>query len=1042
MAGIAALLAALACAAPAFGAESVTAGAESLRTGWYPGEAKLTPQLLEGGGFGKIFKMAVKGQVYAQPLVSGNTLLAATEGNWIYGLDPRSGEVKWERQVETPWSSEGFCSAPGPNVGITGTPVIDPETNVAYFASKSYVSGNSGPATWKMHAIDLANGHEEPNFPVEISGKAENLATEDKFEPNQLLQRPALLLMGGVVYAAFGSLCDNSPYDGWVVGISTSGQKKAMWASSPHGDSIWQGGGGLVSDGEGQILLTTGNSENHEFGTGNPPPPGPGDEPPEELGESVVRLQVQPGGGLKATDFFSPSNNVFLDEGDLDFGSGAPLGLPSKYFGTASIPNLMVEVGKEGVVYLLNRDELGGMDQGFGVGQGPEGKDDVVQEIPETGGLWGSMAVWPGDGGYIYVPSTGEEEIEGKEGSFEVFGYGTEGGKPHFSLVAEKKNTLGYGSGSPIVTSNGTESGSGIVWQPTCVKPYACKESTLVAYAAVPQAGAPRKLWSEQIGVASKFARPEAHEGRIYVGALDGHVIGFGPTPSLSVSKTGAGSGTITSTPTGIECGSTCSARFPEESTVTLKESPAAHSEFTGWTGCTHEPSATECEVTMAETNSVTAGFAPTHYTLSVSKSGTGSGTVTSTPTGIHCGATCNASFEEESTVKLTETPAAHSEFTGWTGCTHEPSATECEVKITEAKSVTAGFTPILHTLSVSKSGSGTVTSTPTGIECGSTCSAKFNEPEAVVLTATPDLHNEFKGWSGCEHELSPTKCEETMAADRSVGAEFQPVPKNEVEVTVTGQGSVSADSGPISHCTEVGGTCKGQYEKGSTVKLTETPAAHSEFTGWTGCTHEPSATECEVTITEAEAKSVTADFAPIRHTLTISKSGTGSGTISSSPAGIECGVVCNASFDEQEMVTLTETPAAQSEFTGWSGCAIAAGNTCQVESSEDRRVTATFALEEIPVPPVVTLPNSKIIAATVRKARRTVTFRFRGEFNPLRFQCKLIKPGRKKSTTNFSLCTSPKTYTRLKRGKYTFEVRAINSAGPDPSPAIRRFKL
>ncbi|MGA8745517.1 MAG: PQQ-binding-like beta-propeller repeat protein [Solirubrobacterales bacterium] len=1285
--GIAMALSALACNPPAsVAAEPVTAGSEALRTGWYPNEAKLTPDLLEGGGFGKIFRTAVKGQVYAQPLVSGNTLLAATENNWIYGLDPHSGEVKWEREVETPWSDEGFCTAPAPNVGVTGTPVIDPETNVAYFVAKSYASGNSGPATWKMHAIDLTNGSEEPNFPVEIAGKAENIATEDKFEPSELLQRPALLLMGGVVYAAFGSLCDNSPYDGWVVGISTTGEKKAMWASSPHGDSIWQGGGGLVSDGEGQILLTTGNSENHEFGTGNPPPPGPGNQPPEELGESVVRLQVQSGGGLKATDFFSPSNNVFLDENDLDFGSGAPLGLPSAYFGTTSIPHLMVEVGKEGVIYLLNRDDLGGMDQGT---EGLEGKDDVVQEIPETGGLWGSMAVWPGDGGYIYVPSTGEEEIEGKEGSFEVFGYGTEAGKPHLSLVAEKKNTLGYGSGSPIVTSNGTESGSGIVWQPTCVKPYACKESTLVAYAAVPKAGTPHKLWSEQIGVASKFARPEAHEGRIYVGALDGHVVGFGPTPSLNLTKTGAGGGTVTSNPSGIDCGATCSARFPEESTVTLTETPAAQSEFTGWSGCSHEPSATECEVTIAESNSVSAGFSPTHYKLTVSKTGAGSGTVTSSPTGINCGSTCSASFKEGETITLTETPTAHNQFSGWSGCSHEPSATECEVTMSEAKSVSAGFAPILHTLNVSKTGSGTVSSTPSGIACGATCSAQFDEPEAVVLTASPSPRNEFKAWSGCQHELSATKCEETMSADRSVGAEFQPVPDNELEVTVTGQGSVSAGSGPISDCTEAGGTCRGQYEMGSTVTLTETPAAHSQFSGWSGCDHEPSATVCEVTITEAEsvsatftpilhtlnvsktgagsgtvtssptgincgstcsasfkeaetitltetpaahnqftgwsgctnepsatecditmseAKSVSAGFAPILHTLsvskfgygtgtvtsspagiecgtecsasfkegevitltevpaahnqfvgwigcshepsasecevtisedktvsvaftptlrtlnvsklgygtgtitsspagiecgtdcfatfgegevitltetpaahsqfagwsgcphepsatqcevtisedltvsatftpilhtiTVAKAGSGQGTVSSAPAGIECGSICSANFDEAEMVTLIETPAANSQFSGWSGCVLTAGDTCEVESSDDRSVTANFTLEENFPPPPPSLPNSKITAARIRQSRRMVSFRFRGETNPLRLQCRLIRPGRRKSATRFSACASPKAYSHLKPGPYTFEVRAINSAGADPSPAIRRFRI
>ena len=155
------------------------------------------------------------------------------------------------------------------------------ETNVAYFFSKAYASGNSGPAAWKMHAVDLSNGEEEPGFPVPISGEAQNLPGVE-FNPTQQLQRPALLLMNGVVYAAFGSHCDIQPYEGWIVGVSTSGQIKTMWATSSTGSAIWQAGGGLISDGEGQILFTTGN--------GPPPPPGPGDSPPEgELGESVAR---------------------------------------------------------------------------------------------------------------------------------------------------------------------------------------------------------------------------------------------------------------------------------------------------------------------------------------------------------------------------------------------------------------------------------------------------------------------------------------------------------------------------------------------------------------------------------------------------------------------------------------------------------------------------------------------------------------------------------------------------------------------------------
>ena len=137
-------------AAPASAAdEPVTAAADSLRTGWYPENGQLTPQLLEEkGGFGRNFDTPVQGQVYAQPLVFGHTLLAATEDNWIYGIDPQSGAIRWSRKVGTPWNSADIgCTDLEPRVGITGTPVIDPETNVAYFFSKAYASGNSGAAS-------------------------------------------------------------------------------------------------------------------------------------------------------------------------------------------------------------------------------------------------------------------------------------------------------------------------------------------------------------------------------------------------------------------------------------------------------------------------------------------------------------------------------------------------------------------------------------------------------------------------------------------------------------------------------------------------------------------------------------------------------------------------------------------------------------------------------------------------------------------------------------------------------------------------------
>lgn len=587
----------LICATSAFATEPpVTAAAGPSRTAWYPDEPRLTPQLLEGGGFGRNFETAVRGQVYAQPLVFGHTLLAATEDNWIYGIDSRSGEVEWERSVGTPWNSADIgCGDLAPHVGITGTPVIDPNTDIAYFFAKGYASGESGPAIWKMHAVDLASGGEEPGFPVTISGEAENLPGLG-FDPTQQLQRPALLLMNGVVYAGFGSLCDTDPFHGWVVGVSTAGQIRTMWATTEgDGAAIWQGGGGLASDGEDQILLATGNSWS--------PPPGPGDEPPEgHLGDSVVRARVEPDGKLVATDFFSPFNGEELDSEDLDLGSSGPLVLPSPYFGTEELPHLLVQVGKAGVVYLLNRDDLGGM------AQGPEEKNADVGEATLQNGVWGSLATWPGDGGYVYIPASGE--IPGN-GALEILKYGTDGsGKPELTPVA-RATGLEFGSGSPIVTSGGATAGSGIVWISQCPESPECKESTLDAYAAAPGGSEPAPLWNAKIGVSTKFARPDASGERIYVGTRDGGILAFGPTHhTLTVLREGASGGSVRSDAEGIECGATCSHSFADGAQVTLTATPAAGFRFSGWSGggCAGTG---PCLLTMYSDTEVTAAFAP-----------------------------------------------------------------------------------------------------------------------------------------------------------------------------------------------------------------------------------------------------------------------------------------------------------------------------------------------------------------------------------------------------------------------------------------------
>jgi outer membrane protein assembly factor BamB len=574
---IAMVILVLASAGSAFA--EVTGGADNLRTGWYPDEPSLTPALLSGGGFQQVFKDSLQGQIYAQPLTADGVLLVATEDNLVYGLDPVTGAIRWKDEpsqlgtaVEAGEGKTINCTDLEPRVGITGTPVIDTKENIAYLVSNRYVTGDSGAIAWYMHAIKLDNGAEVEHFPVKIEGEAQNLPPGVKFEATQELQRPALLMMNGVIYAGFGSHCDHEPYEGWIVGVSTAGLLTTKWATSAHGGSIWQAGGGLISDGPGQILFSTGN-DNFEAGVFDPPV-GPGNAPPEgKFGESVVRTEVQPTGELKAKDFFSPFNNKELDEGDIDLGSSAPIALPSQYFGTPSVPDLLVQDGKDGHVYLLNRDNLGGMGQ-------EGGKDKVVQELGPYGGVWDSSAVWPGDGGYVYIPSVAPGGSSGgSSNKLRFFKYEVAAGAPKLSLAATSPETFAFGSGSPIVTSNGTTSGTGVLWITRCPPP-SCEKAELRAYNPVPLGKeALQVLWQAPIGTGNKFSRPDASNGHIYVGNREGDIFGYsGPalTPSSESLELGSApvgdqlAGKVTFTNTGTKL------------TVKAVHAPSAQFEATG----------------------------------------------------------------------------------------------------------------------------------------------------------------------------------------------------------------------------------------------------------------------------------------------------------------------------------------------------------------------------------------------------------------------------------------------------------------------------
>jgi hypothetical protein len=500
---------------PAHG-QDLTVSQDNLRTGWDRSETTLDPASVTASDFGQQFSTTLDGQVYAQPLVVGNTLIAATENDKVYALDKATGAIEWTDDFGPAWPAATVgCSDLTPNLGITSTPVYDSATGYVYLVAKVNNGSDGLHPNYYMHAVDPASGKEKAGFPVTIGGHPSNDPTAT-FDPAYQGQRPGLLLLNGVVYAAFGSHCDyGSDYRGYVVGVSTSGTQTALWSdetgSGNKGAGIWAGGGGLVSDGDGQILFATGN--------GVSPAPGPGNAPPGNLAESVVRLHVQADGSLAPTDFFSPSNAPTMDVNDTDFGSGGPLALPDGY-GTSADPHLMVQMGKDGRLFLLNRDNLGGREQGTG------GTDAVLSSIGPFEGQWGHPAFWGGDGGYVYLAGNG--------GPLRAFKVGVSGsGAPAISSAGTSLGTFNYTSGSPVVTSNGTTSGTAVVWVVYSSGPTGAN-AELRAYNAEPDGnGTLAELWSSPIGTAVKFATPATSDGRVYVGTRDGKILAFGRPTTL-----------------------------------------------------------------------------------------------------------------------------------------------------------------------------------------------------------------------------------------------------------------------------------------------------------------------------------------------------------------------------------------------------------------------------------------------------------------------------------------------------------------------------
>jgi uncharacterized protein (DUF2345 family) len=342
-----------------------------------------------------------------------------------------------------------------------------------------------------------------------------------------------------------------------------------------------------------------------------------------------------------------------------------------------------------------------------------------------------------------------------------------------------------------------------------------------------------------------------------------------------------------------------------------------------------------------------------TGSTLTVTEAGTGTGTVTSSPAGINCPTACSASFASGSQVVLTATPTGGSTFTNFSdNCTPANPQTNpptCTVPIgTAAVAVTATFgagTGFALTVTEAGTGTGTVTSNPAGINCPTACSANFASSSQVVLTATPTGGSTFTNFSDnctpANPQTNPPTCTVPIGtAAAAVTATFGAGTGFTLAVTEAGTGGGTVTSSPAGiNCPTA---CSANFPSGTAITLTATANANSTFAGWGGALCEGTST-CSFTITANAA--VTANFTAKTNTfaLTVSEAGTGGGTVTSSPAGINCPTACTANFASGTAITLTAAPNTNSTFAGWGGALCEGTSTCTFTITANAAVTANF---------------------------------------------------------------------------------------------------
>jgi chitodextrinase len=491
---------------------------DDARTGQNLNETVLSPSTVTSASFGKLAEYSIDGIAHASPLYVANVnipgvglknvVYVATEHDSVYAFDAdiRTPTPLWHRSflgtgvTTVPNGDTGECCDIAPEIGITGTPVIDPATQTLYVVVKTKEGTGNYPQ--RLHALDLSTGAEKFGGPVLIQASVPGTGTGSSngqlpFNSLRENQRTALLLRNGVVYFGFGSHGDFQPYHGWLLGYNaTTLQRTFVFNATPNGEGggIWQSGGGMAMDAAGNFYFGTGDGTFTANGGGV------------DYGDTFVRLTTSG----SVADWFTPHDETFIDNNNLDLDAGGMILLPDQ---PGPHPHLLVSAGKNGTIYVVDRDNMGRFNA---VDRNVQTLANVFPFGTPLPGNYSSPVYF--NGNVYFAPVADVVQM-----------FKLTNGLLSTSSTSTTAQAFAYPGASLAISSNGNT--AGILW---AVRKNGAGPGTLHAYEATnlavelynsDQAGA-----RDRLDVAAKFSVPLVINGRVYV-ASEGKLTIYGLLP-------------------------------------------------------------------------------------------------------------------------------------------------------------------------------------------------------------------------------------------------------------------------------------------------------------------------------------------------------------------------------------------------------------------------------------------------------------------------------------------------------------------------------